>query len=965
MTLSAVETSAYDRLTPLRKETRRSASTSTSDDTPFELRVLGPLEVLDGGRAVALGSGRQVLLLHCLLLHRNEVVSRDRLIDALWGERPPATAANALQVQVHSLRKRLGQERISTEGGGYRLVVQPGEVDLDRFERLVARGRGELGSGNAEGAASTLREALALWRGPALADVGYEPFAQAEIARLDELRLVALEERIEADLALARHDELVPELEALLSAHGARERLCRQLMLALYRGGRQTDALGVFRRVRKAMQDELGLEPGPELRDLQQAILRQDAVLRIESPEVRARRRLPAPETVLVGRRHELDHVGALLRVEGARLVTLTGAGGIGKTRLAVQIAHDLAEVFPDGVFFVDLAPLREPAFLPSAIARALGLEDRRDEPLAVIEKHLAGRRVLLLLDNFEVVDEAAPLLSELLRGAPQLVLLVTTRAPLRLSGEHVYRVSPMPLADAVQLFAARARLVAPSFRLVGEEADEVAQLCERLDRLPLAIALAAARTRDYHPAELLELAQGSLELAAGGPRDLPVRQRTLRATIDWSYQLLAEEEQASFSRLAVFAGGFTAAAAAGVCGTARRGLASLVGNSLLQERFGVGGEPRWYMLGTIREFALEQLAERGELDEYRGRHAKHYVELAEAAEGGGASAEAERAWVLLDQELDNLRAALAWSHEAQAVEFELRLVGALAYFWSVREHLREGLAAIEAALRRGRAGPPALRAKALAGGSRLSESLGDYVRALAFAEESLAAYRLVGDRRGTARALVSLGVAAGNLGDGERTLEVYEESAAIYRLLDDQRGLAMVLNNTAYELIRNGEYQRGRALCVEALPILERLQLRARTVLLLGNLGLAALLEGSLEEALDSFGQALEIAADLGYVEGSIYGLEGTAAVFAAAGRHEQAAMILGAAQAAADGTGVELAPVEAGVHEQTEAALSHALGESSFAEVCAAGRQLPLDDAIAYALRESRAVSGLHGVM
>jgi predicted ATPase/DNA-binding SARP family transcriptional activator len=913
--------------------------------------------VLDGGRAIALGSGRQSLLLHCLLLQRGEVVSRDRLIDALWGERPPATAANALQVQVHSLRKRLGQQRIATEGVGYRLEVEPGELDLDRFERLVARGRSELGAGDAEEAASTLQEALALWRGPALADVAYEPFAQAEIARLEELRLVALEERIEAELALARHQELVPELEALVSAHTGRERLCGQLMLALYRSGRQTDALAVFRRARRSMQDELGLEPGPQLRDLQQAILRHDAVLRIESPDVRARRHLPAAETAIVGRRGELGEIGALLRGETTRLVTLTGAGGIGKTRLAVEIAHDLADAFADGVFFVDLAPLRDAALLPSAIARALRLEDRRSEQLVeTIQTHLAARRVLLLLDNFEVVDEAAPLLSELLRGAPDLALLVTSRAPLRLSGEHVYRVQPLPIADAVQLFAARARLVAPSFRLVGEEADEVAQLCGRLDCLPLAIALAAARTRDYHPAELLDLAPRSLELATGGARDLPARQRTLRATIDWSYQLLMEEEQQSFCTLAVFAGGFGAAAAAAVCDTRRRALASLVGDSLLQERFGVGGEPRWYMLGTIREFALEQLGRSGDVDAYRARHAEHYVELAEVAEGGGASAEAEKAWVVLDQELDNLRAALAWSHEAQAVELELRLVGALAYYWSVREHLRDGLAAIEAALRRGSAGSAPVRAKALAGGSRLAESLGDYVRALAFAEESLAAYRSVGDRRGTARALVSLGVAAGNLGDRERCRKAYEEGAEIYRALDDQRGLAMVLNNVAYELIRHGEYDGARARCEEALVILDRLQLKARTVITLGNLGLAALLEGRLDEALDCFGQTLVLAAEVGYVEGSIYGLEGTAAVFAAAGRHELAGTILGAAQAAADGTGVELAPVEAGIHERTAAALRNELGETGLAEVVAAGRRLPLDDAAAYALRESR---------
>ena len=755
----------------------------------MELRVLGPLEIVDDGRAVALGSGRHVLLLHCLLLQRGEVVSRDRLIDAIWGERPPATVANALQVQVHSLRKRLGQQRILTEGGGYRFVVEPGELDLDRFERLLARGRGELASGEAEAAVATLREALGLWRGPALADVAYEPFAQVEIARLEELRLVAVEERIEGELALGRHHDLVPELEALVAAHPVRERLCGQLMLALYRSGRQADALKVFRLARRAMREALGLEPGPTLRELQLAILRQDAVLRIEAPEVRARRHLPAPETALVGRRDERREVDALLRGEGARLVSLVGPGGIGKTRLALQVSHDLADAFADGVFFVDLAHLRDPALLPSSIARTLGVDEQREEALAeTLATRLRDRRALLLLDNFEVVDEAAPLLSALLKAAPQLALLVTSRTPLRLSGEYVYRVAPLPPADAVQLFAARARLVAPRFRPVVEEADEVARLCERLDHLPLAIELAAARTRDYDPTELLALTPRTLELATGGARDLPARQRTLWATIDWSYQLLDVDERESFARLAVFAGGLTAGAAASVCDTGRSTLARLTGNSLLQERFGVGAEPRWFMLETVREFALEQLSQLGELDERRRRHAGHFTFLAETAEGEGASAEGERAWSHLDEELDNLRAALAWSHEAGEVEveLELRLVGALAYYWSVRDHLREGLNAIEAALGRGGGAPAALRGKALAGGSRLAESLGDYDAALAYADESLAAYRSIGDLRGSARALVSLGVATGNLGNRGRSLELYQESAEIYRTLDD-----------------------------------------------------------------------------------------------------------------------------------------------------------------------------------
>ena len=550
----------------------------------MDFRILGPVQVVAGPGAVDLASGRQTALLSRLLIAGDEVVSRDRLIDALWGERPPPSAANALQVHVHALRRALGPERIVLEGPGYRLCLEPGELDLERFDLLAARGRSELERGDAEAAAASFCEALELWRGPAYEDVRYEAFAQAEAARLEELRLAALEDRIEADLALGRHRDLVPELEALVSEHGSRERLCGQLMLALYRSDRQEAALEAFRRARQAMQDELGLEPGPKLQELQQAILRHDPALAVEPSDVRTRRHLPAPETPLVGRGAEVAELTELLR-SGVRLVTLTGAGGIGKTRLALRVGHELAEAFADGVYFVDLSHLTDPELVPGAIAGGLGLAMQRDEPpAAAVEAFLGGRQTLLLLDNFEVVDAAAPLVSQLLRAAPGLVVLATSRTSLRLSGEHQYRVEPLSLADARRLFVARAGAVAPSFRRPSEESDEVARLCERLDCLPLAIELAAARTRDYAPEELLDSVPGSLALAGEGARDLPSRQRTLRSTIDWSYRLLAPEEQALFTRLAVFAGGFAGPSAAAVCGAGREALAALVGASLVHE---------------------------------------------------------------------------------------------------------------------------------------------------------------------------------------------------------------------------------------------------------------------------------------------------------------------------------------------------------------------------------------------
>jgi predicted ATPase/DNA-binding SARP family transcriptional activator len=913
-----------------------------------EFRVLGPVQVVTAAGAVELASGKQVALLACLLVAGGDIVSRDRLIDALWGEQPPAAAVNALQVHVHGLRRRLGPERIELDGPGYRLRLAPGELDLERLELLVARGRAELSRGEPAAAESSLREALGLWRGQAYEDVRYDAFAQAEVARLEELRLAALEDRIEADLALGRHRDLVAELEALVAEHRSRERLCGQLMLALYRSDRQADALEVFRQVRDALREQLGLEPGPALHELQRAILEQDPALAVEPAELRARRHLPAPATPLVGRQADLAELAALLR-GGSRLVTLTGAGGIGKTRLALQTGHDLADGFADGVYFADLSHLTSEDLVPAAIAGVLGLATQRDEPpVAALHAFLAGRRTLLLLDNFEVVDAAAPLVSELLREAPGLVVLATSRAPLRLSGEHQHRVGPLPLPDAVRLFSARARAVAPSFRRPGEEADEVTHLCRRLDCLPLAIELAAARTRDYAPAELLASVSGSLELAVEGARDLPSRQRTLRSTIDWSHRLLAAEEQATFARLAVFAGGCGDTSAAAVCGAGRPALASLVGASLVHERLDADGSMRWFMLETVREYALELLDASGEGEPYRRRHAEHYAELAEALEDEHPASGSGAAWRRLEAEQDNFRAALDWSRGSGAAELELRLVGALAYFWATSDHLREGRARLDAALRDAAAAPPPLRAKVLAGAALVAHSLGDYERMRDTAQASLKLFRALDDERRTALALNQLGIALSNLGDIDGGIVCHEENAAISRRLDDGMRLSAALNNLGYCLLRRDRYDRARALFEEGLAVTRRIGHRTGESVMLGNLGLAALLERRPGDALGPFRSALLIDRELAYTEGLIYALVGIAAALSAIDGAPDAATLLGAAQSAARATAVELEPLEVAVEAQATEMLEAALGAEPLARALAGGAALSLDDAV-----------------
>ena len=923
----------------------------------LKFRVLGPIQVAGGSGEVELASGKQLALLACLLIARGEVVSRDRLIDALWGEQPPAAAVNSLQVHVHGLRSRLGPELIERDGPGYRLRLVPDRLDLERFEHLLERGRSELERAEAEAAAATLREALELWRGHPYEDVRYEAFAQAEVARLEELRLAALEDRINADLALGRHRALVPELEALVSEHAGRERFHGQLMLALYRSDRQAEALDVFGRARRAMSEELGIEPGPELHELQRAILEQDPALAVEPAELRARRHLPASATPLVGREAELAELGELLR-GGSRLVTLTGAGGMGKTRLALQTGHDLAGAFDDGVYFVDLSHLTDPELVPGAIAAVLGLATQHEPPAAALRAFLGGRRTLLLLDNFEVVDAAAPLVSDLLRAAPGLVVLATSRTPLRLSGEHQYRVEPLSLQDAVRLFAARARAVAPSFRQPREESDEVARLCSRLDCLPLAIELAAARTRDYAPNELLESVPGSLELAGEGARDLPSRQRTLRSTIDWSYRLLSPEEQATFARLAVFAGGFDGASAASIPGADRQTLASLVGASLVHESVDAGGSMRWFMLETVREYALEQLEVLGEGESCRRRHAEHYTELAEEIEDEHPAVRSGAAWQRLETEGDNFRAALDWARAGGALELELRLVGALAYFWATSDRLREGRARIDNALEHAAAAPAPVHAKALSGAAHIAHSLGDYERMRSSAEASRELFHELGDARRTAIALNQLGIALSNLGDIDGGIACHEENAVISRRLGDRMRLSAALNNLGYCLLRRGRHERAKALFEEGLSVSREVGHRTAESVMLGNLGLTALLEGRSAEALGLFRSGLLIDRELGYAEGRIYGLVGIAAALSEIGEAPDAARLLGAAQAATEATGVELEPLEMEVQVRAAETLRTVLGAEQLERARESGQGLGLDEAVEVALHaaESR---------
>lgn len=931
------------------QETYGRLTTRFQGGPAIEFQVLGPLRLTSGGTELPCGGPKRRALLAFLLLHANRAVPRDRLIEALWGDDPPATASNALQVHVHGLRKLLGSDRLETRGHAYLLHVEPAELDLQLFEELVQRARG---ADDPATRVESLEAALALWNGAVLADLAEFPFAEPERRRLEQDRLAALELRIDADLALGRDDGLVAELEALVAEHPYRERLRAQLMVALYRAGRQADALAAFQQARRVLVEELGLDPSPELQELERAILRQEPSLTVESADFRARRRLPAPATALIGRHREVADVCELL-AGATRLVTLTGPGGTGKTRVALQAAHKLAEHFVDGVIFVGLAALRDPELVLAEVASAVGIADGRDAH-AALAAHLRDRSELLVIDNFEQVDDAAPALTSLLGTAPRLKLLVTSRQPLRVYGEHEFAVPPLDLDDeAVPLFLERARAVGCSL----QPSDDVREICRRLDCLPLAIEIVAARARELTPAEMRPLLDSRLALASGGPRDLPARQQTLRATIEWSYDLLDAGERRLFAALAVFAGGGTTGAAEAVCDADPQLLGALAEQSLLLRR----GE-RFEMLGTIREYALERVREEPDETALRRRHADYFTGLVVRAEPELRSAAAAAALQRLAGEHDNIRTALDWSHEHEPDAF-LRLVDALYLFWYIRGHYREGLrwhtqagtiVGVE----------PSARAAVLRRGAAMAFACREFSLARALIDEALLVHRRLDDGPNTVRCLTLLGLIAANDDAVEEAVGFVEEGTALARETGDENVLSFALSNLGYVALTRGDLDRAYAASREAIELHrarppEQLHLTEYGAAL-GNLGVTALLLGRLDEARATLLESVSVRRELRDALGLASAFAGVAALAAEEGTFARAARLLGAADTVRGQTDAELEPFTAQLYRRTAALSCAELGEEAFEREREQGRGLSLEQAAEVALEPAEPPGG-----
>ena len=764
----------------------------------MEIRVLGPIEVTGDDGPVRLAAPMQRRLLAALVVGAGETCSRDALIDALWGDSPAVSAPKLLQVYVSQLRKTLpAPARIRTRGAGYALELDRESLDAARFERLLEEGREALGEGNPALAMSLLGRALDLWRGTAYADVAYEDFAHAEAERLEELRQFAMEERIEAGLALGRHEELLAELTSLASAHPLRERLQTQAMVALYRCGRQSEALEQYATVRRRLHDELGLEPGPELRQLQGRILQHDPSLVVPPRGDEWLAVLPAPSNALLGRERELSDLRILILREDARLLVLTGAGGAGKTRLALEAARQTAASFANGAAFVSLALLRNPALVVGEISRALGVREAAGEPLETLAAALRPRELLLVLDNAEHLRAATPVFVDLIGRAPHLTLLVTSRVVLHLSGEHVYPVEPLDEEAATALFIERARDASPHFSPDEADGEAIRRICERLDGLPLAIELAASRIRVLTPAELLARLDQRLPLLTGGPRDLPARQQTLRATLDWTVDLLNEDELHDLMHLAVFSGGCALEAAVAVGGTTVERVSSLIDHNLLRRTTAANGS-RYSMLETIREHALERLETLGFGETARRAHAGFYAALAEQLVPDlerGQRAALDR----IETELDNFRAAFGWAQTIDG-ELALRLASSLRTFWFLSHQLTEGHLWLTAALERPH---PASREQAAVAAElgRIQVFLGEPEPAAARINQAVEIAEALDLPDVLSDALNTRSVVLKRTGRYDESLPILERALAIARDNDLGRLQLRALNNLSDEM--------------------------------------------------------------------------------------------------------------------------------------------------------------------
>ncbi|MEU3734696.1 BTAD domain-containing putative transcriptional regulator [Streptomyces sp. NPDC033538] len=888
--------------------------------------VLGPLAVWDAeGRPVRVPEAKVRALLANLLVHGGRPVPADRLIEDLWASSPPGGSTNTLQTKISQLRRVLGREQVVREPAGYRLLLADDVVDALRFQELAERARA-----HREPAvrADLFADALALWRGPAYADVAESLFVRGEIDRLEELRLGVVEDHAEVRLALGEHTALAAELGTLVARHPLRERLRMAHMRALYRAGRQGDALHSFQDLRRELAEELGASPGPAASALHEAILRQEPQLApptIGTPSCRTN--LPTPLTPLIGRREASDQVLARLDPgANTRLVTLTGLGGVGKTRLAIAAASDAAGRFADGVWLVELAGLgtsSAPDDIAERVITTLGLcdtaatEPNLDDLVGWLCQAVAGKQLLILLDNCEhLVEPVAVLANAVLSAVPAAHLLLTSQEALDIPGEVVHPVPPLALpkhtdprtvarSSAVELFVQRAAAAAPGFVLDADNAAAVSAVCRRLDGIPLALELVASRLRTLSPHELAARLDDRFAQPDVRVRGLPDRQRTLRGMLDWSWQLLTADERAVLRRLVVYADGCVMPSAQAVCGDdglpAGRIpdlLSRLVDRSLV-----VREGNRFRLLESVAAYCAERLAEAGEESAVRARFVRHCTESAEWESERLRGPDQRCCLERLDAETVNLRRALDLAVAQGSGGYAVRLVNALAWYWFLRGRLTEARRSLRTALAADGGAAPAERltarvwlagielrtSQAVAAPAPAGEDLtagvedpvlrarlrwfvgtgltgrGHHREGRQLVEASLAGARAARDRWGEAAALVEL---ASHAPAQEGSAELGD---ALFREVGDRWGRLRATRSLALAAEREGDRERMERLHREGLLMAEDLGLWTEVVEALTWLGKTALDDGRTERARELYERALSVSAERAYNRGEI----------------------------------------------------------------------------------------------
>jgi predicted ATPase/DNA-binding SARP family transcriptional activator len=1026
-------------------------------DTRLRVQTLGGFAVWRDGTPLPVARWachRTGALFKWLLAAPGQRLARDEALELLWPALTPEAGAGNLRVLVHRLRRALG-EAPGRPGGmvqfdGELLSLAPdGDasewLDAAALEAAAARAL----AGRDRGAA---RAALALYTGDYLPDDPYDEWALARREGLRQIRVRLLLHLAGLCRDAGEIEEAIGCLHAVLAADRCHEDAALALMRLHVKAGRPSAALRVYRQLVEALREELDLAPGAAVQAL---------ATRVQAPRPAAPppppaappANLPAALTSFIGRQRELatlrvllgpDHapaagVGPAGRAQGGRLLTLVGPGGVGKTRLALALAEELLEVYPDGVWLADLSSLPAGASLDDplvtrTVAAALSVCEEATRPLlATLIESLRVRRLLLVIDNCEhLLPACAALVAALLTACPALRILATSRETLGVAGEQPWSVPPLAQpeagtsperlteADAVRLFLARARVQQADLEITAGNAPALVAICRQLDGLPLALELAAARVGVLSVVEIAARLQEGMHLLSRGPRTAPARQRTLRATLDWSYGLLAEDEQRLLRRLTVFAGGCTLEAAEAVCvdegaGDAAASRERLAAGQVLDALDGLArksllvayehlGACRYRLLETVRLYAAEPLEALGEGSAARNRHLAYFLDLAEASEPALRGPEQARWLDRLEREHDNLRAALRWAQVSGQALLGQRLAGALGRFWYMRGYLTEGRAWLEALLSsagRGCSGREAgvARARALRAAGLLASEQGDYQVAVARYEEALPPLRALDDARGIAITLNNLGNIADWQGDVARSQELYEESVGLLRAAGDESLLAGVLGNLGGQAIEHGDAARATAWLEECLALQRRIGDSDGIAKTLTNLadvarvrhdlgGAVALLEesvtikrelgtraslafslnslagvhaqlGDLERAGALYRESLDLRDELGDRRGLATCLEGLALVALGQRHPEQAARLEGAAAVLRQRLSAPQPPVERERHEQTVAATRLALGEAAFRVAWEAGGALSLEETIACARAEPGAFS------